>query len=270
MFDTHIHSKFSGDSDAEPPLLIQKAKDLSLSGICFTEHHDMDNIKEPELFLLNFPVYSAEISKIKNEYSTSDFKVFMGVEMGLVPDETDATREILANYPFDFCLGAVHTLRGVDPYYDEYFEGYDVSERYKAHLEYTLESINAFSEFDSLAHLDYMVRYGTDFCLRNGLEVVELTHDEIIHDILSALIKNDIALEVNTGAFRTSLNRTNPDFNIIKEYKDMGGKMITLGSDAHRLEHVGLKFNEVREKLIDIGFKSQMVFINRKPNEFPL
>lgn len=270
MFDTHMHTKFSGDSDAEPPLLIKKAKDLNLSGLCFTDHHDMDNIHEPDLFLLNFPAYSAEISAIKEQYTSDDFSVFMGIEMGLVADRVDTMREILDNYPFDYCLGAVHTLYGIDPYYDDYFEGHDVSKKYEEHLLYTLKNIEVFPEFDSLAHLDYMVRYGTDFCLRKGLEVVPLGCEELISEILLALIKRDICLEVNTGAFRTSLNRTNPDFDVIKKYKDLGGKLITLGSDAHRYEHVGLKFPEVREKLLDIGFKSQMVFINRKPNEFPL
>lgn len=270
MFDTHLHTMFSGDSDTEPPLHLKKAKELNLDGIIFTDHIDIDFKMEPGLFDLNIPAYTTYISELINKESSDDFYIGLGLEFGLQSHLKDNLDEIAENYEFDFILGSLHGIDGVDPYYDAFFDGYDVKERYREYFEYTLKNINIHDGFDSLGHLDYALRYGNDYCLRNGLAVVDFDEREVIYEILKTLIKKDKCLEVNTGAFRAGLKEPNPSYDIIKSYYEFGGRMITIGSDAHRTEHVGLKFDEVCEALKDIGFKYQMVYKKRIPHEFKL
>lgn len=270
MIDTHLHSKFSGDSDVEPPLIIKKAKELGLRGITYTDHMDIDAVFDADLFFLDLPAYSIAIKELIESESSSDFYIGMGIELGLQPHLVNAYKEITDNYDFDFCIGAIHGIDGIDPYYDEFFDGYDISHRFDQYFEYTLKNINIFNDFDSLAHLDYIVRYANDYCLRKGIATVEPQSHEIIEEILKIVIKKGKSLEVNTGAFRAGLNTPNPSYEIIKRYYELGGRMITVGSDAHRLEHVGLKFKETKDRLKEIGFKNQIIYKKRTPIEIPL
>ena len=268
MFDTHLHTKYSGDSDSEPPLLIEKAKSIGLSGLVFTDHYDLDYKIEPDLFNLNIPAYITNISSLKDSYQ--DFHIGVGIELGLQPHLSETYSNVLSNYDFDFCIGSVHGINGLDPYYDEFFEGLDISARFHEYFEYVLENINTFSQFDSLGHLDYIIRYANDFCLRNGMALVAIEEDDLIREILAKVINMDKCLEVNTGSFRYGFKEPNPSYDILRTYYSMGGRLITLGSDAHRIDEVGIQFDEVTTILKEIGFKSQMVFDKRIPTEYPI
>lgn len=273
LYDCHLHSDFSGDSKETQENQIKSAIEKGLSGITFTDHMDMDYpIQDTTEFMeLDIPKYSEKILSLRKQYENNDgFSVYFGIELGLQPHLAKAYHEILKKYPFDFVIGSTHLINGMDPYYDEYFDGKTPEEAYNTYFDTIIENINAFDEFDSLGHLDYVVRYGKRVY---GAEKGALPYEkysEKIDAILSFLIKHDKALEINTGAFCRGLDEPNPSYRIIERYKEMGGKLITIGADAHKAEHVGLNFKKALAKLKEIGFDSYCVFVERKPVEIEI
>ena len=130
-----------------------------------------------------------------------------------------------------------------------------------------LENIRAFDEYDTLGHLDYVVRYGLKYF---NEPLVFSDYKDQIEAILKHLIMHGKSLEVNTGAFRYGMTEPNPSYQILKFYYDLGGRDITLGADAHAPDTVGDHFAEVSCKLKDIGFRYINVYVKRQPQKIEI
>ena len=122
LYDTHMHTHHSGDSEAAVQDMIESAIRKGLDGICFTDHFDYDYPDEPDLFLLDFDSYYQEIMSLQEKYK-GRFPILWGVEIGLQPQIVDVNRRTSSRYPFDFVIGSSHVVHGVDPYYPKYYEG---------------------------------------------------------------------------------------------------------------------------------------------------
>lgn len=262
LWDTHMHSHFSGDSQATPESMIAAAREKGLAGICFTDHLDLDYPNDPKIFSLDVKGYLAGIKAT----DTKAFSVYTGIELGLQPHLAARHHKLLQTYNFDFVIGSTHVVHGVDPYYPVYYENRTEDEAYREYLDVTLENIRAFDGFDVYGHIDYVVRYGPN---KNKFYSYEKFAD-IIDDILRELIARGKGIEINTGGFKYGLNHPNPTEAILKRYRSLGGEIITIGSDAHKPEHVGYDFHRVPEILKEAGFGYYTVFHNRKPEFLPL
>lgn len=269
-FDCHMHSSFSGDSETPPIEMIEKAKELKLKGICFTDHLDLDYKQSPHLFDLDLNAYEETMRSLIKEYSSDDFVIFKGLELGLKPTLSKTHETILSENEFDFVIGSVHVIDDMDPYYPDYYDFKTPKEAYAGYFECVMKNLSAFSDIDTLGHLDYVCRYG----MRNyGKKEGALCYNdfsEIIDNILSFIIKKGIALEVNTGSFRNAMTEPNPSYDILSRYHEMGGRMLTIGSDAHDPATIGDHFEKVGERLKAIGFKTYLVYEKRSPIEYPL
>ncbi|MEE3357824.1 MAG: histidinol-phosphatase HisJ family protein [Lachnospiraceae bacterium] len=265
-----MHTSFSGDCQVDPILQIRRGKELGLGGVTITDHLDLDYKEEPGLFDLDFPSYIEEISKLQKEESDESFQVGLGLELGLQEHLKEEHHNLLKKYPFDYVIGSIHVVNGVDPYYAPYFQDRSPVEAYTEYLEACLRNVNQFHEFDSFGHLDYIARYGSHFYKDVPKKLDLKTYGGLVDAILEALIRYDIALEVNTAGFRHGLGNPNPSFEIITRYKELGGQLLTLGADAHRTEEVGLHFENMAALLRECGFDSYAVFRNRKPEIHPL
>lgn len=262
LWDTHMHTHFSGDSQATPESMIAAAREEGLAGICFTDHLDLDYPNDPKIFSLDVEGY---IQGIK-EADTKGFSVYTGIELGLQPHLAAQHHKLLQAYEFDFVIGSTHVVHGVDPYYPVYYEGKTEEEAYREYFTATLENIRAFDGFDVYGHIDYVVRYGPN---KNKFYSYEKFAD-IIDDILRELIARGKGIEINTGGFKYGLSHPNPTEAVLKRYRALGGEIITIGADAHRPEHVGYDFHKVPGILKDAGFLYYTVFQNRKPKFLPL
>ena len=159
LWDTHMHSQFSGDSHTPQEDMIAAAKQKNLKGICFTDHLDIDYPDEPETFLLDLPNYVSSVDAMQEKYKEV-LPVRLGIELGLQPHLAGIHADILSQYPFDFVIGSSHVMHGVDPYYPAYWENHSEEEGYREYFESILENIAAFDGFDVYGHIDYVVRYG--------------------------------------------------------------------------------------------------------------
>lgn len=260
LWDTHMHSQFSGDSKAPQEDMIAAAMEKELSGICFTDHLDIDYPGEPELFLLDLPNYSASVFALQEKYADR-LAVRFGVELGLQPHLAAVHKDILSQYPFDFVIGSSHVVNGFDPYYPLYWKTRTEEEGYREYFSSIIKNIRAFDRFDVYGHIDYVVRYGPN---RNQYYTYQ-KYADVIDEILKLLIEKGKGIEINTGGFKYGLGHPNPTEEIIARYRELGGEIITLGADAHMPEHVAFDFEKIPGILKEAGFSYYTVFKNRKP-----
>ncbi len=260
LWDMHMHSQFSGDSDAPQEDMILTAIDAGLGGICFTDHLDIDYPEHPLLFQLDLPNYVASVLALQEKYHHK-FPVSLGIELGLQPHLAGLHEDILSQYPFDFVIGSSHVVHGYDPYYPAFYEGRRESDCYREYFESILENIHAFDGFDVYGHIDYVVRYGPT---RNE-NYDWKQYQDVIDEILKLLIKKEKGIEINTGGFKYDLGHPNPTEEIICRYRELGGEIITIGADAHTPGHIGFDFKKVPDILQNAGFDYFTVFKNRKP-----
>lgn len=260
LWDTHMHSRFSGDSEAAQESMIAAAMKKNLDGICFTDHLDLDYPDGLELFLLDLPAYAASVSAMREQYRDR-FPVRFGIELGMQPHLAEKHRDILAQYPFDFVIGSSHLVHGNDPYYPSFWETRSTSDGILEYFTSILENIQSFDGFDVYGHIDYIVRY----CPGKNQNYHWMDYADIIDAILKTLIEKGKGIELNTGGFRYGLDHPNPCEEILARYRALGGEIITIGADAHAPEHVGFDFEKVPEILKQAGFSYYTVFRERKP-----
>ncbi len=260
LWDTHMHTSFSGDSDAAPEDMVRKSIELGLDGICITDHLDLDFPETPDFVPLDPEAYASGIRLLQKEYQ-GKFPVCFGIEIGLQPHLAQTHHDFIEKYGFDFVIGSSHAVHGGDPYYPAFYEGRTEREAYMEYFESIVENLVAFDEFDVYGHIDYVVRYGPD---RNANYSYE-SYREILDVILNLLISHGKGIEINTAGFKYGLGHPNPTEDILRRYRELGGEIITVGSDAHSPDEIAWDFEKVPGILKDCGFSYYTVFRERKP-----
>lgn len=260
LSDFHIHTRFSGDSEADVDKVIESAIAKGMTHMAFTDHNDFEY--ENGTFELDIENYFKYMSDKKARYK-DDINISVGIECGLEPRYEKRINDLLNAYDFDFVIGSSHVINGKDPYYKEYFEGRPVHD---AMVEYLLsidENIDIFDNFDVYGHLDYMMRYAPITMEEKRYSYHE--YGEYYDRILAKLIKKGKGIEINTSALKSGQLDTNPNLEVVTRYAKLGGKIITIGSDAHLPEHLGYGFDVAKKMLKDAGFNHYNIFTDRKP-----
>ena len=262
LWDCHMHSSFSADSNTSMEDMIRESIRCGLSGICFTEHLDPDYPPTPdnETFELDLDGYRNTLFSLKEKYQ-SDLEVRFGIELGVQPHLSDFFKELLESVPFDFVIGSSHVVHGYDPYYGEFFRGRRESECYQEYFESILENLTSFSDMDVYGHIDYVVRYGPN----QNREYSYDRYKDILDEILRTIIAKGRGIELNTGGFHYGLGEPNPCRAIIRRYHQLGGEIITIGADAHNPDKIAYAFDKAADILADCGFTYYTVFKDRKP-----
>ena len=265
LADFHLHSAFSGDSDACTEEMVRSGVRKGLSELCFTEHLDADYPPANVCFDLDTPSYLSEIRRLQAAFR-DQIRIGFGAELGLQPHLGDFYRSFTKQYAFDFVIGSTHLVDRMDPYYPEFWEMHSRESAIRRFLDVTLQNIKAFDDFDVYGHLDYIIRYIPQgerrFPYSDFADQVDL--------ILRLLIAKGKGLEINTGSFRSGLDTPNPCPEILRRYRELGGAIVTAGSDAHTPEHIGLSFDLARELLLSCGFRYVSVFRGRKAEFYPI
>lgn len=265
LSDFHLHSYFSGDCNVSMEEMIQAGIRKGLLSMCFTEHNDFDfpytEDMKPDSFILNVDSYLYELVRLRRKYDDK-IKIFFGIEIGLQPCCTEQNLLLAKSQDFDFIIGSSHLCKGADPYYPSFFEGKNPGECCLSYFEETLDNIKSFSDFDVYGHLDYIARYlPGDAAPYNSMD-----YQNILEEILKTLIEKGKGIECNTSGLRKSLAAVNPAPEIIKRYKELGGEIITVGSDAHNPEDIASGFDTVAQILKDCGFSYYATYEKRQPS----
>ena len=264
--DSHVHTSFSSDSDTDPELQIRQAVRLGMKQLTFTDHYDLDFPPGELTFLFDGDAYFARMQALKEQYRDV-IDIGIGVELGLQPHLLKEVPAFAAAYPFDFIIGSTHVSRHIDPYEQEQFlAGISEEEAYRIYFEEELENLSRFDCYDIAGHLDYVVRYGYT---RNRFFTWE-KYGDVLDAILQVLIRKDKGFECNTAGLRAGLGWPHPMPDIWRRYRELGGELLTIGSDAHTPEDLGADFETASEYLKSFGFRSYAVYRNRQPECYPL
>ena len=252
--DYHVHSYFSSDSDTPLCDIIRTAISKGFDTLCLTDHHDID-----------FPVLEngmdfEELTALRQQYADRiDLRI--GVEMGLMPHIGQAVSDFVHAYPYDFVIGSSHLVDRVDPYYPAYWENTSEIEGYRRYFKTILDNTAVIHDYDVYGHLDYVVRYGptknANFHFQDYADIFETALKQIIAD--------GKGIEINTAGLYKGLGYPHPHRDILRLYKELGGEIITIGSDGHITDHIGYGFDIAEQYLLDAGFRYYTIFRNRKP-----
>ena len=183
------------------------------------------------------------------------------MELGLQPWLKERYEEFLTKGNFDQVIASSHVVHGFDPYYPEFYKDKTEEAAYREYFESILENVSIFEDFDVYGHIDYVVRYGPT---KNANYTYE-KYQDIIDDILKALIAKDKGIELNMAGFKYGLGHPHPTEEILKRYHELGGEILTLGSDAHAKEQVAYDYGRLYALLTNAGFSHYTVFRKRKP-----
>ncbi len=256
MQDYHIHSVFSADSDQSLEGICEKAVEKNIDDIAITDHIDIDYP-----YALNFTFDAdarhAEIMAVREKYP--QLHIREGVEIGLTLETERDYVNIINGYPFDFVIASVHVIDGIDPFYPEFFSGKTKEQAYMTYLSAIDERMRNFFDYDVIGHIGYASRFYSG----QDKRIDHADYADILDSILKRAVERGKGLEVNTKGIE-STGDTLPSESILKRYLQLGGEIITLGSDAHSANHVGQSIWETVDRLKQLGFKYYTSFEHRK------
>lgn len=260
--DYHLHTTFSHDGISTMEEHIKNAIQQGLKDICFTEHYDIyEGVENNKLKTLDVGNYVEKFNQYKEKYN-HQINLKLGIEIGLQPDIKNTICNMVKQYSFDFIIGSSHITCKKDISKDStFFEGLTQKEAYTKYFNEVLQNVKLYDEFDVYGHIDYIVRYGG-----YKEKIIKYSdYREILDEILINIINKGKGIEINTSGYRYGLNAAHPNFEILARYKELGGEVITIGSDAHKIEDVCSDFDKATELLKQIGYKNYAIFENRIP-----
>lgn len=258
LFDSHVHSDRSHDGSSTAEELCAWALDHGVMGVCVTDHFECD-----------IPDQQADIEKTLREVTRLQernkgrIRLTRGIELAqghLLPETASA---ILDKTEFDFVLGSVHCATpGIDIGYINFNDpAVKVSEVLESYFQSSYRMAK-WGRFDAMAHFGYPERY---IWGKYRIPVNFLPYEEVIQETLRLLVQNGKGLEVNTSGYRQGLGKTIPVLGILKRYFQLGGRTVTLGSDAHRAEDIAADFDVAMDILTGIGFQYFAFYREHQP-----
>lgn len=250
IFDTHMHTEYSSDSEMKLKDARGRAAALGL-GVVITEHLDL-KFPGGGKFLLDGDAYLSAYEPYRGDVC------LLGVEIGMRTDCAEENAAYAKRHAFDYVIGSVHLVEGEDIYYESFYAGRTKQEVYRQYFKTMADCIRSHPFIDALGHIDYIARYAR--YADPDIFSVELA--DSIDVCLRAVVEQGIAMEINTKRLddRRAADRLAP---VYRRYRELGGKLATLGSDAHRAENIGKNFAAARALADDCGLKL-VYFKNRK------
>ena len=272
IFDNHNHCEFSFDGKRTS---IEKssraAAKMGLGGLCFTDHND---IYAPE-YTISHNIHATDLLDIEAQQKEIDrvqellpeIKILKGLEIGMHPNCREEARQLIKTNSFDQVIGSIHYVGDTDPYFGGYYEDKDWKTAYGGYLETLCTEMKHLEDFDIMGHYDYIVRYW-DY---EQTDILYKDFSDIFDEMFRYLIHNGKALEINTKSYQNFNGRqSHLDTNVLARYREMGGEIISFGSDSHDDFHVGLDFAKYAAIVKSLGFRWCAHYEKRKLVQLPL
>lgn len=268
--DYHVHTVFSDDSDYDMEACIQDAIALQLDEVAITDHVDY-GVKEdwdfPEkiqyrdgmaIANVDYPKWYEKICKVQQQYSQK-INVKIGMEFGMQRHTIDLFQRLYERYPFDFIILSIHQIDDQEFWTQDFQRGKSQKEYNERYYQEMLDIVSKYKNYSVLGHMDLLTRYD----LAGPYPFLKVK--PLIEKILRIVIADGKGIEVNTSYHRYGLNDMTPSRDILKLYRELGGTIITIGSDCHQKEHLGAYIDEAKAELKKIGFEYFCTFEKMKP-----
>lgn len=274
--DYHVHTEYSDDSVYPMRDLIEDAIDLGLDEICLTDHvdygikHDWDEGVEIEYRENGEPLANADYPRLYEEYLRLSeeyrdrIKVRFGLEFGMQRHTIPKFEELFARYPFDFILLSVHQVDDIEFWTGEFQKRYSQKGYNEKYYEELLYLTKHYKDYSVLAHLDLITRY--DPLGPYPFEDLK----PIVTEILKQVIRDGKGIEINSSNHRYGLSDMTPSREILRLYHDLGGRILSFGSDSHMKEHLFAYMPETMAEAKKLGFTEFCTFEKMEPIFHPL
>ncbi len=276
--DYHVHTEFSDDSDYPMEETVKDAIRMGLEEICFTDHvdygikRDGDDprgiLRRPperpggpegtELKNVDYPEYYRKIQELREKYS-GQITLKLGLEFGMERSTIPQYKSLYREYPFDFILLSVHQIKGKELWTQDFQKGRTQAEYNRLYYEEILALVRQYHDYSVLGHLDLISRY--DLAGPYPFEKIR----PVVTEILETVIADGKGIEVNTSSRRYGLKDLTPSRDILKLYRQLGGKILTIGSDSHDKGQLGAGIKETRLELQSLGYTQFCTFDRMKP-----
>jgi histidinol-phosphatase (PHP family) len=260
--DYHVHTCFSEDGDETPEAVCQRAIHLGIPEIGFSEHWDVGPYEINPRFFKPEPWY-AELERLRNLFP-GRLVIRAGIEVAEPHLYSAEAAEILQRLPFDYVIGSVHFV-GKNMVFDTgYFRAHTADEVYAAYFD-EMDRMVRSADLDIVAHFDIPARTAKPIL---GYDPVR--YERRIRSVLKTCIERGLALDVNVSGLRKPAQILMPHPLILQWYAEMGGRRLTLGSDAHRLPEVGLLLEKAIQSIRQVGINAILQFERRQARFLPL
>lgn len=262
IHDSHVHTKYSFDGardcSGEIDTIIETAIARGIDEISLCDHCDIDDILDGIYPPFEADTIKADIMRAKEKY-TGKIRINYGVELGQAHARPTEAKALMEKQGFDFIIGSLHNLRGyIDFHFIKFDQLCDEHISYLMHRTLSeLSELADFACFSTLAHITYIQRY----LALAGKPFDHTAYYNEFEALFKKLIATGTSLEVNTSGLRRG-SITMPGRELLSMYRECGGELITLGSDAHTDKDVGKGIEEAAAMLRELGFKSQTVVRN--------
>lgn len=260
--DSHVHSDSSRDANDPVMMMCESAARLGFYSLTITDHCEC-NVYRSESYDRSVRQSYFETRKASAVFN-SRLHVYAGVELGQAMQDQEAAEDVLNACDFDFTLASVHNVKNLPDFFDVDYSKVDMDDILNRYFDELMETIE-WGKFDSLAHLTYPWRY-----MDGKRKAPAHTYSDRIDMVLKALIAKHKALEVNTSGLRQKIGKTLPDLPILARYRELGGKLITIGSDAHRWADVGGGIEQGLSLLCSAGFHHFTIYQHHEPKMLPI
>ena len=266
LVDYHTHTRCSPDSTAPLSEMVQAARRAGLRELCTTDHCDLQQANGGPLTGWDWTPILKQYRAACQSLPRTGFRLLLGLELGGGHTNLQQAQEILSGAPLDFVIGSVHNLSPEAGGRDFFYLDYTSRDGSQALLENYVASLLALAPapcFDTLGHISYPLRYVNG---RGGHQLSLDPWRDQLDQVLRTVMETGRAIEVNTHCGR-EVEDWRP---ILKRYRDLGGELVTLGSDAHRPDHVGRGLARAVQLLEQTGFRYLTVYRRRRPEQIKL
>ena len=273
--DYHVHTQFSDDSVYPLEDVIRDAVSMGLDEICITDHVDYGikadwhsgqeiRYRNGEPFAnVDYPQYVAQIAELQEKYKDA-INIKLGLEFGVQTHTIPQYEALFRRYPFDFIILSIHQVEDKEFWTQDFQQGRTQREYNERYYEEMLRVVRNYKNYSVLGHMDLIKRYD----MAGIYPFVKVR--PMIAEILKIVIADGKGIEVNTSSHRYGLTDSMPSDEILRLYKDLGGSIITIGSDSHAPEHLGTYIEEAKAQLREIGFHSFCTYDKMRPVFHPL
>lgn len=273
LIDCHTHTQFSMDSEADIVAMIERARELGLAAYAVTDHcecncwYPKEHYEDTELFDYfnckdDFEASLSAVTALKEQYP--DFNLICGTELGQPVAALDIAEKCISDPRLDFVIGSIHQITNEkDFYYINYYRMTtdEINKLLEGYFNEIYE-LCKWGKFDVLGHLTYCLRY---MKIRNNITPNMKLFDEIITECLRTLADKGKGIEINTSGIRQGFGTTFPSLKYIKLFRELGGKIISVGSDAHKVRDLGANISDGIELAKTAGFNEICYFKKRQP-----
>ena len=248
MFDQHVHSNFSFDSNEDLENYINVCNE---NDIITTEHLDFENpIINYKDSSIDYLKYVGQIKNLNKKYSN---KFFLGIEIGYTPNSEKRIEDFLKDKNFNLKLLSIHQNGNYD-YMCVNKKLISLEVLIQEYFEQMIQALESSIEFNVLAHFEYGLRM-------IDISVIEFDNlaSVFLNKIIELIVKKEIAFEVNTKSMY-KYKKENLYNYMIEKYIKKGGRLFTLGSDAHNIKEYAYKFDEATKFLLNKNIKEVILF----------